>query len=799
MGPRGERRGERRLGMIRRPAMPGRRPVLEALPLTALVSARARRVLVAALAAFLSGYLVYVAYVALGLVQHPLPKLVLGDWLFYGLLGSTALICLARGWTLRPGRGPWLVLGVGMACWTAGMVYWGLFLRDLETPPFPSLADALYLSLYPATYVTLGLLARDRLEQFGRSMWLDGLVGGLATVAIGAAVVLPPTFDTTGASTAAVAVNLAYPLGDLLLLAFLVGLYALTGWAPGRALGLMGLGLAVFTLADTVYLHQVASETFAEGRFLDTLWPAGLLLLALAAWQPVPRRRPARIGTWGMVLFPLAFTVTSLGVVVYGAFQAINAIALGAAAAALLLASVRTGLTLVEVGKLLETQAEARTDELTGLANRRFFNSRAGAVLAESDAAGRSAALLLADLDGFKDLNDTLGHHAGDLLLKEVGVRMRQVGEPEHLLGRLGGDEFAILAPGVANADALALAARVQAALERPFAIEDILVHVEASIGIAVSPEHGRDSHALLQHADVAMYEAKVRRTGAALYSRSRNRHSRERLGLLGELSRAVEGAELEVHYQPKHRLVDGTIAGVEALMRWRHPHRGLLMPSAFLPASQRTALMRPLTLLVLERALEECARWREPAERLSVSVNVSPTALLDSHLPADIARLAREADLAPGDLVLEVTEDAVMAEPSRTALVLEELRYLGVEISLDDFGTGQSSLSHLKWLSLDEVKIDRSFVMAMPENPKDETIVETAIELGHRLGMRVVAEGVEKAYSLDRLREFACDLAQGYHLSRPMRLSELADFLSTQAPDAGVASIRPATNKSPS
>jgi diguanylate cyclase len=783
--------------MTIRRGLPSRRAVLEVLPLTALVSARGRRGLVAALGAFLVGYTVYVGYVALRLVENETVKMVVGDWLFNALLLSTAAICLARAWLVRAGRGPWLALGVGMACWAAGMLYWTLFIRELKEPPFPSLADALYLSLYPAIYVALGLFARDRIEHLGRSAWLDGLTGSLATVGLGAAIVLPPIIETTGASAAAVAVNLAYPLGDLLLIAFLVGLYALSGWAPGRALGLMGLGLGVFALADTIYLQQIASDTFEEGRFLDTLWPAGLILLALASWQPIPRRRPGNLGKWGAVLFPSLFTLTSLGVLVYGSLKEINVAALVASAAALLLAAIRTGLTLIEVRSLLESRAEARTDELTGLANRRFFNRQTEAILGAADAAGQPAALLIADLDRFKDLNDTLGHYAGDVLLKEVGARLRQVSCPEHLLGRLGGDEFGLLAPGTGELQALEIAQRARAALERPFVIEEIPVHVEASMGIAISPQHGRDGHTLLQHADVAMYEAKGGRTGVSLYSPSLNPHTRERLGLLGELSRAVAKGELTVHYQPKHCVREGTVAGVEALVRWSHPHHGLLMPGAFLPASDRTAIMRPLTLLVLERALEECAGLVHGEQRMSVSVNVSPTAILDSRFPADVASLVQDASLEPGDLVLEVTEDAVMTDPARTALVLEELRQIGVELSLDDFGIGQSSLSQLKSLPFDEVKIDRSFVMSMSEDPKDVAIVETTIELGHRLALRVVAEGVEDSSALDRLRQFGCDLAQGYHLSHPMPFDYLARFLADHSPRSA-GERRPATNSRP-
>lgn len=770
-----------------KPATTGGRPVLlRALPLAAIVSGQARRGLVLALGAFLLGYAAFVGYTVLELGDNEAAKRLLGRGLFVVLLLSAAPICLARAWLVPSARASWLALGVGIAVWASGMLYWVLYLEDLADPPFPSLADALFLTLYPAIYVALGLLARQRIDRFGTSLWLDGLIGGVATAGVVAAIVLPPVIETTGASPAAVAVNIAYPLGDLLLLSFLVGLLALTGWKPGRALGLIGVGLVTFTLADTVYLHQVASDTYDEGGFLDLLWPAGLMLLALASWQPLKSHRPSSLGAWGMVIFPSTFSLASLGVLMYGTYHPINAVAMAASVAALFLSAVRTALTLIEVRRLLESQAEASTDELTGLANRRFFNRQAEGLLSEAQAEGQPAALLLADLDSFKDLNDTLGHHAGDLLLKEVGMRLRQVSRPDHLLGRLGGDEFALLAPGVGERDGLKIAGQVQAALERPFAIEEILVQVEASIGIAVSPQHGRDSHALLRHADVAMYDAKADRTRASLYTPSRNRHSRERLSLLGELSRALKKGELAVHYQTKHLVKEGTVAGVEALIRWDHPHLGLLMPGAFLPASDRTALMRPLTLFMLERALGETGQWRRAGERLQVSVNISPTAFGDSRLPGDIAAMVRNAGLEPGDLVLEMTEDAVMAEPERTGLVLADLRLKGVEISLDDFGTGRSSLSHLKWLPLDEVKVDRSFVMKLADDPKDRAIVETAIELGHRLGLRVVAEGVEDSDALDRLRGFGCDLAQGYHLSFPMPLDALSRFLDRSVAGLG-------------
>ena len=303
-------------------------------------------------------------------------------------------------------------------------------------------------------------------------------------------------------------------------------------------------------------------------------------------------------------------------------------------------------------------------------------------------------------------------------------------------------------------------------------------MHIDASIGIALFPEHARDALGLLQRADVAMYEAKRTRTGHEVYLPARDTHSRRRLELLGELRDGLEGGELVLHYQPKAELATGTVNGVEALVRWAHPRRGLLMPSDFLPLADHSGLGRSLTAFVLDRALVEIGERRRDGFDLSVAVNLSPADLLDLGLPSEVSRVLEQRNFPASCLRLEVSEDAVMADPERSLDVLRELRSIGVATSLDDFGSGHVSLGHLKHLGVDEIKIDRSFVMRLADDARDAAIVHTTVDLGRRLGMKVVAEGVETVEAWDTLAGLQCDEAQGFYLGRPMTATALAGWM---------------------
>jgi diguanylate cyclase (GGDEF)-like protein len=420
----------------------------------------------------------------------------------------------------------------------------------------------------------------------------------------------------------------------------------------------------------------------------------------------------------------------------------------------------------IVAGASRRLREQALQDALTGLPNRTLLHRRAERAL-RGDA---PAAMLLIDLDRFKEVNDTLGHDYGDALLVEVAERLGAALRRDDTLARLGGDEFAVLVAGAPDRAAVVeLAGRLQDALRRPFALRGVAVELEASIGVAHYPEHGTSAGVLLQRADVAMYDAKRGRRGVATYAPERDPYSADRLGLLAELRRAIERDELVLHYQPKISLGSGAPTGVEALVRWQHPTRGLLGPEEFVPLAERTGAVADLTRWVVDRALSDCRTLDLP-----VAVNLAAANIVDVTLPAAISAALERHEL-PGDrLVCEISEHTVMADPVRASDVLAGLRELGVGLSLDDFGTGHSSLAYLKRLPLDEVKIDRSFVAGMTDDENDAVIVRSTIDLARNLGLRVVAEGVETAQVMDTLTALRCDVAQGYFISRPLELQAL-------------------------
>ena len=405
-------------------------------------------------------------------------------------------------------------------------------------------------------------------------------------------------------------------------------------------------------------------------------------------------------------------------------------------------------------------------DALTDLPNRTLFARR----LEERLAAGGTVGVLLLDLDGFKDVNDTLGHQHGDLLLRQVAARLRDTLRQGDTIARLGGDEFAVLLPDVFAVDAAVGVARgLVAALERPFDVADVSIEIGASIGVALAPAHGLDAAGLLQRADIAMYLAKGNQSGVEVYDGARDAHTPERLALVGELRHAIAEGHLEVHYQPQIDLVTGVVEGAEALVRWQHPTRGWLPPDEFVAVAERTGLVRPLTQFVLETALRECARWRRTGGPERISVNLSARSLLQPTLPDDVRALLREADVPPQALCLELTETSILVEPRRTVQVLQRLAEIGITIAVDDFGTGQSSLAYLKNLPVGEIKIDKSFVMSMATDHSDEAIVCSIIQLAANLNLPVVAEGVETLALAHRLRLAGCRIAQGFGFSKAL------------------------------
>jgi diguanylate cyclase (GGDEF)-like protein len=430
----------------------------------------------------------------------------------------------------------------------------------------------------------------------------------------------------------------------------------------------------------------------------------------------------------------------------------------------------------------VESQHSAMHDALTGLPNRTLFRRRLEEALA-SPVAGQRAAVLMMDLNRFKEVNDTLGHRNGDLLLIEVARRLGHVVEGG-MLARLSGDEFAVLLIAADEGSAIGTAHRIGKSLHESFVIDDLTLEIGASIGIALTPEHGLDADTLMRRADVAMYLAKGADSVCEVYDPQRDEYSFDRLALVPQLRQAIEGDQLIVAYQPKVNLATRRVDGAEALVRWMHPLHGVLAPDGFIPLAEHTGLIRLLTRAVLRRALADCRRWRDSGLELTVAVNCSARDFATDSLPAEIASLLREFDLPGSALEVEITESAIMDDPMRAEGVLRQLSAIGVSIAVDDFGTGYSSLAYLKRLDVAQLKIDRSFVTGMTRDAKDLAIVRSVVELAHNLGLKTVAEGVEEESTVTALSELGCDDAQGYYFGRPMSPDELASAASSSTYD---------------
>jgi len=425
-----------------------------------------------------------------------------------------------------------------------------------------------------------------------------------------------------------------------------------------------------------------------------------------------------------------------------------------------------------------ENEQQAKHDALTGLPNRTLFAEELGTILDRNRR--QNLAIALIDLDRFKDVNDTLGHHHGDLLLIEVGKRLKAALRPSDAVARLGGDEFALVLTGVGDAgEAMEVADRVVSIIEKPFEIEGIRLDVGASAGVAIAPEHGDDLATLLQRADIAMYLAKRSRVRCAIYDPTHDHHSRQELTLAGDLRRGMDD-QLVVHYQPKVDLVGDQVFGVEALVRWQHPELGLLQPGRFVPLAERTGMMDRMTRIVLEQSLAQLRRWLDDGRDLHVAVNVSARGLHDRALVDVVDAGLRRHGVPAERLVLEITETTIAADPEGARRVLSSLCERGVRFSIDDFGTGYSSLAVLRSMPVNEMKIDREFVSHLA-NPEGSAIVEYSIRLGHVLGLTVVAEGVEEPSDVERLRRLGCDLAQGYWFAKPMPAAELSAWLDAR------------------
>lgn len=419
-------------------------------------------------------------------------------------------------------------------------------------------------------------------------------------------------------------------------------------------------------------------------------------------------------------------------------------------------------------------------DTLTGLPNRILLVDRLEQAINTASFERSKIAILVVDIDRFKDINDTLGHSTGDRVIRQIAQRLRKIIPEPNTVARLGGDEFGIILKKFGTKeDAAEVVHTIKETLQVPLKLEGVRLDIDASIGITLYPEHGKDAQILLQRADVAMYQAKQKHCGFIMYTTTLDRCNTRRLTLMGELREAIINNELVAYYQPKIDIKTGKIKELEALVRWKHKVHGLVQPDDFIPMAEQTGLIKQLTLWILHESLMQCAKWNDEGFELRVSVNLSANDLMDVELPETITRTLNAHNVPPEKLLLEITESAVMLDPNRALEVLTNLSTLGVRLSVDDFGTGYSSLSYLSKLPVSELKIDKSFVMGMENNSNNTVIVQATIDLGHNLGLEVVAEGVETASSISLLQPLGCDTLQGYYFTKPLSAQEFNTWRS--------------------
>ncbi len=685
---------------------------------------------------------------------------------------TTSVVTLAvRTATVRTGRLAWGLVTFGVAAWGLSSLAFALWERPGEGETV-SWIDVGFLAFYPALSLALWLMVRSRVVHFFKASWLDGIIeitGGLALcVAVAVTWILPAAEPGSYLSG-----NMKYPFLDAALLAQVGAGIILTGGRPGRPWMLLAAGISLFAVADTAYVVLLAAES-AQPFVLAPLWVAGLQVMATAALQV--RRTPEvpiRSAGFATLVLPLGFALAMTGLLTAAAFTDLPAAAALLAATSLVLVIIRTALTFRENLALSESQHLAMTDDLTGLANRRHLVAALGKVTGRVDHGSGATGLMICDLDGFKFINDTLGHHAGDQILSELGRRLQRA-DGFQLIARLGGDEFAALVPAPADEDALREAAvRWQEAFAEPVMIDGIALQVSGSVGGALSAPDMSPGE-LLRHADVAMYTAKADERGFEIYRPERDDHSPAQLRLAAELRAGLSADQIRIHYQPKVRVDSGRLCGVEALVRWQHPRHGMVPPDQMLAIAQRAGLMREVTSTVLDQALAQLRRWNSAGADLTMAVNLSISDLHDVDLPAEVAQLLHRHGVRGDQLVLEVTEDLVMARPERVADVVSGLRDLGVAIALDDFGAGRSSLAYVRRLQVAELKIDKQFMMRVEADADARAIVRGAVELAHELGLKVVAEGVETEFGLQLLRETGCEEAQGFLISKPVPAEEI-------------------------
>jgi diguanylate cyclase len=724
---------------------------------------------------------------------------------------SFAAVCAAVAARSTHGRqrGAWIAFAIGFGAWALGAAVWMYYVWGLEQNPFPSPADAGFL-VYPiAACVGLALFPEGYSGQSRTRLVLEGFIAAAALFEVSWVLVLRTVYEAGGASRFAVGLSMAYPVADVVLISVALLVFARARTGQRTVLTLLASGIVLMALSDSAFSYLSAHGEYKNGSVVDVGWVVAFLLFGIAALVGRGARSSDVAAAWvpsarsQALLFVPLFVAAVVCTIDFLPTPGLGPLLV---ASILLVFAVvaRQSMVVGENRRLLDIVAEqALRDTLTGLANRSLFNDRLEHAMQLHERDGQSVTVLSLDLDDFKLVNDSMGHHAGDTLLILVAERLVDCVRPGDTVARLGGDEFAVLMEGTAEYSSL-VAHRVVQAFDETFVIDghDVLVRPSSGLAVVSDNDPGISADELLKRADVAMYTAKRSRSAGVQAFTPRmklidaadlgavnsdaGRGGLAAVNFLGELRHAIDRGDLALVYQPKFDLRTAEIVGVEALVRWPHPERGLLGPEHFLPLVRQNGLMGAVTELVLARALDDVAAWSSQGVQTTVAVNISAPSLGDLHLPNRISQLLADRELRPDCLTVEITEDLLLDNTVGSRDTLNRLRESGIRIAIDDFGSGYSALWYLRDLPIDELKLDKEFIAPVVDDPRAASIVRAVIALAHELNVTTVAEGVENADTADRLREYDCDLVQGFYYSRPVSAAAVAEMLSSSMSPAG-------------
>ena len=685
-------------------------------------------------------------------------------------------------------RKAWWTFTAAMVAWNVGQLIWMYDELVRRVPPFPSIADVFFV-LFPVIACAALVLFWNRSgNRSGRQLrglvLLDGLIVAGSLFIVSWLLVIGRLYQAGAASRLEFFLSLTYPILDLMVVTVAAVVLVSADAAHRLVSTLLTVGLVCMSVADTGFGYLSVQHEYSSGSVIDTWWVAGMLLVIVAAVAgretPPDEAAETEMPGWASVWLPYAPLMFAAGVLAARPPSAgPSGLVLTVGLLLVIVVLVRQFLAVQLSRRLLATVAEqALLDPLTGLGNRTLFSNRLDDALRSRARNGSPVAVLILDLDDFKLINDTLGHAAGDELLKRASRRIANTVGPGYAVARLGGDEFAVIIDGYAVRPE-GVARRLMEAFDAPIKFDGQALAIRPSVGIAVAAgqsERGADE--LLKEADLAMYAAKRSRTPVRRFSGTQEGAVTAGVEaepqLLQQLRLAVDNGELTLVYQPKFHLASGAMVGVEALLRWPHPDRGVLAPDEFLPLLRRYSLMEPVTQFVIDTALDDARAWRSAGVDIPVAVNLFPPSLAVPQLPQRLGRALADRGLDSSALTVEITEDVLLNDIERTRTVLRELRERGISIAIDDFGSGYSALWYLRDLPVDEVKLDRSFIAPVAVDPRAGAVARAVIDLAHVLLMKTVAEGVENLETANWLRRHGCDIVQGYYFSPPLTATEV-------------------------